>query len=513
MPSRVISPTISAVVSRAIATVSCANHKPMQQHLTIGLLSSDPGWEILLEQIGAIWEIIPPDADRSPARYSAIVANGKLSAAAANRLMEYLNHGGAVLAEGMELRNLAAAALRQRGALIEEPATQFQRVGEGYLTACGVAIGRLIMNTHARRQLLPTPVVRVLPSEILASTNKGFHRRGIHRQLALLHALRSLPFPTRWRFPGNAPTIFCYRIDSDHGTRQQIEQLHHLSQRYHVPITWFLHTEAHEGWIERFAEFEGDEIGVHCHRHRTFRGYRKNVENIRRAIALLGQQGISPRGFAAPNGFWNPGLADAVADCGFLYSSEFSLAYDDLPFHPWHDWRKEFGGVLQVPIHPVSPGNFRRVGATPGQMIQHYQQALASKVDSGEPIIFYDHPTHQQWGVTEAVFTEVCQRKIPAITMGSYAEWWIQRSKARVEASIENGVLSVQTHNGPKDLMLNLEHNLENRTLVAATATLPLDEIAWNRANHLPDKPPPTRGYNFKMLFHSVEDALTRLRQ
>lgn len=488
----------------------------LPQHLTIGLLSSNPGWGILLEQIGAIWEVIPANTEIAATQYSLVIANGAISnATIAERLIAYLEAGGSVLEEGNDLFNNVSGIVqrkgKQEGALLQP---RFFR--NGVILPIGREIGKQVVDTRPKRRLFPAPSA-VLPSEIVASVNKGEQRMLIHSLVSLLHSLRGLPFLTRWRFPNNAPTIFCYRIDSDYGTQAQIEQLHHLSQRYQLPITWFLHTQAHEGWLGRFAEFEGDELGVHCYRHRTFKGYRENLENIRHAIALLNQQGIAPRGFAAPNGFWNPGLADAVAECGFLYSSEFSLGYDDLPFPPWCGWRGELG-TLQVPIHPVSPGNFRRVGATTAQMIEHYQHTIALKLTAAEPIIFYDHPTHERWDVTEAIFEHVRQQHIPAMTMGEYAQWWLQRSNARVSASIYNDLLTVETqmlesHHPINDLWISVEYQHEKGALLPANVTVDLNSIHWDRVIYPPQEQQLVPKLNFKMLFHSVEDSLTRFRQ
>ncbi len=492
---------------------------PLAQHLTIGLLSHNPGWEILLEQIGAIWEVIPAAAQITPARYSVvIIAHGAaINAALSQQLVAYVQEGGSLLEEGRKLSNsIPRAGQMKRERLGSGLLTRFP-FRNGHILSLGMGVGRQITDTRAKRQLFAAPSA-ILPSEIVARQNKGKLRMLVHQLLSNLHSLHDLPFLTRWRFPNNAPTIFCYRIDSDHGTQPQIEQLHHLSQAYQLPLTWFLHTEAHQGWLGRFAQFEGDELGLHCHRHRTFKSYGENAENIRYALELLRQHGIAPRGFAAPNGFWNPGLAEAIARCQFLYSSEFSLGYDDLPFFPWLGWLGRFG-TLQVPIHPVSPGNFRRVGATTAQMIEHYETMLQIKLRAAEPVIFYHHPTHEQWGVTEAIFASVRHHNIPAMTMSQYAEWWTRRSKASVRATIQNGVLTVATQStddggdAPDDLQISIEHRGQKGALIPANATVRLDDIQWESEVY----PHPARqsvpNFNFKMLFHSVEDFLTRLRQ
>ena len=72
-----------------------------------------------------------------------------------------------------------------------------------------------------------------------------------------------------------------------------------------------------------------------------------------------------PVGFAAPHGRWNAGLDAVLDELGYLYSSDFQLGYDDLPFFPWREDR--FSSVLQVPIHPICEGLFLDAGVRSGR--------------------------------------------------------------------------------------------------------------------------------------------------
>ena len=90
----------------------------------------------------------------------------------------------------------------------------------------------------------------------------------------------------------------------------------------------------------------------HGHFHVIYRDPEANRRNLRRAHRVLAESGFEPVGFAAPHGRWNAGLDDVLEDLGYLYSSDFQLGYDDLPFFP--PWRGDrFSRVLQIPIHPV----------------------------------------------------------------------------------------------------------------------------------------------------------------
>ncbi len=62
---------------------------------------------------------------------------------------------------------------------------------------------------------------------------------------------------------------------------------------------------------------------------------------------MLRSAGIEPSGFVAPHGRFNRTLLIALEMLGVTHSSEFGLAYDELPFAVGS------GAVLQIPIHPV----------------------------------------------------------------------------------------------------------------------------------------------------------------
>jgi hypothetical protein len=56
--------------------------------------------------------------------------------------------------------------------------------------------------------------------------------------------------------------------------------------------------------------------------------------------------------YAAPRGMWNPELGAALEELGYLYSSDFGLEIDGLPFFPRVYTQRT--GVIQIPIHPFS---------------------------------------------------------------------------------------------------------------------------------------------------------------
>ncbi|MFO0910935.1 MAG: hypothetical protein U0794_21775 [Isosphaeraceae bacterium] len=129
----------------------------------------------------------------------------------------------------------------------------------------------------------------------------------------------------------------------------------------------------------------------HGHHHFVYRDAASNRRNLIRAHEVLCDSGFEPLGFAAPHGRWNVGLDQVIEELGYLYSSDFQLGYDDVPFFPWCGDR--FSRVLQVPIHPVCEGVFFEAGATRGRSIaEHLTQVVRARIESGEPAFVYGHP-------------------------------------------------------------------------------------------------------------------------
>ena len=151
---------------------------------------------------------------------------------------------------------------------------------------------------------------------------------------------------------------------------------------------------------------------------------------------------VRPQGFAAPYGIWNPGLAEAIDVSGFAYSSEFSYAFDTLPFYP------ESNGVrwkaLQVPVHPVCIGTMMRAGYPEISMREYFDRMVAVKTLRSEPLFFYHHPSHTHWDVVGHLFDSVDREGIGWCILADFARWWRLREAAGLEGSISGDQLSVE---------------------------------------------------------------------
>jgi len=285
-----------------------------------------------------------------------------------------------------------------------------------------------------------------LPSERVSMVSKGEIRYLIHRSLEYLHHARGLPFVHLWYYPGGKQSLFAFRVDTDSAPKDEIDDLYHISSDHRVPFTWYLDVKSHEDWLSHFGTFASQEIGVHCYVHKTFDGYEQNLKNITDAVRAMNETGLKPRGFSAPYGIWNPELARAVDDLGFLYTSEFSYLYDSLPIYPMTGeccWK-----ALQVPIHPICIGSMLRVGYKEKQMMDYFEQVVAWKVSRGEPLFFYHHPLHRCWAVVEGLLGLMNKMEIASTTLGDYARWWKNRETCVLKAEFGGDVIGIDLERG-----------------------------------------------------------------
>ncbi|KAB2926292.1 MAG: polysaccharide deacetylase family protein [Bacteroidetes bacterium] len=410
------------------------------------LLRHDAAWITLLQQTGVPWSVPDSDTALDPMEFSVIIANGTVRSA---DLTAYMHGGGAVLyttASGIAIdqrcnRRLAVHALfpgsvpnarfhsvldlHQRVMLFDEgtPAT-VDPIGRGYAGYLGIDVTALFADRSIVRRDFLADGER-LPNERVARATKEPVRRIVHSLLEELHHRRGVPFLHAWYFPGGARSLFTFRVDSDRGTKEQVEEIRTLSDRYGVPATWFLDVKSHEPWLRHFSEFGRQETAVHCYEHEIFPGAARNAANFARAAKAMRQAGMSPAGVTAPTGEWNENIGRAVEQCGFTYSSEFGYDYDALPSYPLISGAPS--AVLQLPIHPVCIGSMLRARMDDDAMFRYYLGVIDRKVAAAEPVCLYHHPTHRHNGVIERVFSYIQSLGLPMLSYRDYAGWWKAR--------------------------------------------------------------------------------------
>jgi len=305
--------------------------------------------------------------------------------------------------------------------------------------------------------------------------------------------------------------MFAFRVDTDRGTKEEVDALYELAQHHRVPVTWFVDARSQQDVFPLFHRMQNQEIGVHCFHHRVFDDYERNKENIERALEVFRMEKLHAKGFAAPYGKWNKGLCRAVKELGFEYSSEFSYDYDNFPSQPFFEDRLK--GVWQIPVHPICVGSLKRQGYNDARMIQYFEYILRQKLSSREPLIFYHHPKDEHHGVLEHIFTYVDSHRIPSMKFSEVLEWWLKRDRIAPQMAVEGTHLKIEGAAWPEDVFLRMTKGDGMEAFSPLRPDLHLDTMTWE------PKPKPTpwppdylrcRKFNYRIPLTRAVDLLRR---
>jgi hypothetical protein len=352
---------------------------------------------------------------------------------------------------------------------------------------------------------------RRLPFERVSLVSKGEIRALISNCLELLHHRRDLPYVHLWHFPEGAHSIFCFRIDTDYGTKEQMARLYSAVRKYRIPATWFVDVKSHEKSLHSYLEMRRQEIGIHCYAHQTFKDYEQNIQNIRRAQRVLQTVKLKVKGFAAPYGAWNEELGRAIADCGFEYSSEFSYDYDNLPSKPQ---LVKGRGVLQIPIHPICIGSLKRHGYNEQQMIGYFEKVVKRKLELNEPIIFYHHPRDEHYKVLSKLFQSIRHEKVMIETMSEWAQWWKKRLSVVPGFIFQKGNVYLQGIQSDGSLFVRITRSDGTQAVIPASKRIALDKVRWYRKPKewiMPDDYLRMRSFNYRIPLTHILDTVTNL--
>jgi len=262
----------------------------------------------------------------------------------------------------------------------------------------------------------------------------GRLRRQIERAGGIWLCVATYPFPYR--------SALNFRVDYDQYDPHDFDATLQSLSGWEDATSHFVNAAAYEFHADALARLRGLDVGSHGYHHHTYLSEAENLDNVRRGIDVLRTAGIEPQGFAAPHGRFNPGLAAALEELRVGHSSEFGLAYDDLPFFHGD------GNLLQVPVHPVCLGLFldaaergaaddpaARDRAAAGAA-EYFREIVQAKYRAGEPVFLYGHPTGRLGrypDVPRAVFDAADGfGAIWKTTMSRFARWWRARAGVRL---------------------------------------------------------------------------------
>jgi hypothetical protein len=302
-------------------------------------------------------------------------------------------------------------------------------------------------------------------------------------------------------FPHPYRSAFSFRADLDEPSPDDYFRYARARAPLDDCCTHFVSTDAYAQHPSVLRDLKDHDTQSHGHFHHVYRDAETNRLNLERAHRILVSFGFDPAGFAAPHGRWSPGLDDALEDFGYLYSSDFQLGYDDLPFFPRkHD---RFSRVLQIPVHPICEGLFLEAGITDGHLIgEHVAGAIAARLDHGELAIAYGHPERRLANLPEVL--QILARTVTSSTLTwrttftGLSRWWRWRAERRwLVLPREDHRLEIQFSEWDPEYALAIEiHRGDYSCSIPVTGprmTLGLEGLAFHRADGPQPLPPPPR--------------------
>lgn len=304
-----------------------------------------------------------------------------------------------------------------------------------------------LVDVHAQRHawqaggLTLTEDVARIDKRAVRSRALGWLRGEIEAAGGLWLRLAAYPFPYR--------SVFSFRLDYDEHDADDFDRTMAAVADHAGATSHFINASAYESQPEALARLRGLDVGSHGYWHHTYATEEDNLRNVGRGIDVLRAAGIEPSGFVAPHGRYYPELLAALERLGVKHSSEFGLAYDEMPFFP------PASDVLQIPIHPVCLGLFLDAAAgtsmPPQQAVEaagaYFADVMQRHYAAGDPILLYGHPD-RRIGRYPGLLRAVLQRTagysaLWRTTYTQLAAWWRFRGAVRLQAAVRGEEITV----------------------------------------------------------------------
>jgi hypothetical protein len=437
----------------------------------IGLLKKEFAWLQILEQEGILYQML----DSIPDQYDyPFIINRCLMQSELPQIQKLLNQGVCILTDMTNLKKIKpdlkytshknnyllndGTDIFNNITAIDYQYTGYDKIYEsdlnnGYIIAIPFNINQALLNIDNERKPFYYPS-RKFPNEITAQISKADIRKLVVNCIRKLYQKMNLSYCHLWYYPNQTKSAFAFRVDTDFGPESSLQATFDLADKTGIKFTYFVNTKAHPVLANNKRDFQ-----IHCYQHEVYKDYRQNYDNISKAKSILEKSGISPIGFVSPYGLWNENLHKAMEDNNIKYSSEFSLAYDDLPFFPVIENRQS--NVLQVPVHPICIGRLVHAGLSQDQCLDYYQKYFTKQRQANEPIFIYDHPHRiaQFPDIFDKILTQA--KQLPDIwltNMTEFYHWWQNRLSALQQSQwhIQQDQLHINTQNQTHKIFLHV---------------------------------------------------------
>lgn len=442
----------------------------MKRRIRIGYVGNSYSWEQLLEQLGADWKRLEPGDSVSVQDFSCVIVDRPLNRIESSSLNNYLDNGGAMIdADGSfcgypitsksfkeivpsgdeslfaHINNIPVygKARIHRSSAVLKGTIWFDTSVNRNLAFCGLPVSRLWSNFKTVHRMFGYSDAAIT-AERTAALQSHPYFEVVLSLLRILHDKSGLPFVHKWWHPEAHKQTATLRIDTDYGDFESIKIISNTAKGYDIPLTWFVHTEHHEPYLDKFIDLLSviDEIALHCYSHSEYKTSGQYLSDIKNGLKLLNEHGLEPLGYAAPYGNWSESFAESLQKFSFLYTSEFSYDFDSLPSV------SSSSGILQLPVHPVTIGSFRRFKSNPSDIQAYFRKIVRRKRLQNQPVHLYHHPldgSPKQW---QDFINFLKPDRYLVLTYSQWSEWWKKRSAVNLDIffDIEEGGLTVSNH-------------------------------------------------------------------
>ncbi len=436
--------------------------------MKIGLLKNEHGWIRILEQEKIQYELVK---FKNLNKYALLVINSIfLEREELDKIKNYVNNGGVILTNSLFLKNLDKSkkiskiyvkSLYAKNELfrnIDRINLQIfcykiknsnliykSKFGKGFIIALPFDLNKLMQDNRSKTLYLPSPYSPL--KENISLVSKGNLRRLIVNCLQYLHFFRGIPYTHLWYYPNNYDSIFAYRIDLDVLNRNEMNNIIEIIKNNRISFTWFLSVINNKNFENELMSLKRlkQDLQSHSYKHKVYDSFEENYENILQAKRFISRINKNQVGFAAPFGYWNHNLSKALEKLNYLYSSEFSLSYDDFPFYPLKS------NVLQIPIYPTCIGLMKQLLYSRKKMKNYFNYLIEMQYKKQMPLFFYDHP-NDGVGIYPDVLEYLLKKinkldNILITNLTEFAKFWKEREKIKFKINLSNNKLKIITIN------------------------------------------------------------------
>ncbi len=318
------------------------------------------------------------------------------------------------------------------------------------------------------------------PAEHVSTVSKGEVRKLVTNAIRYLFKRQRLYYVHKWYYPEGKRSAFTFRIDTDTPVIKEIMDCYRIAEKHKLRFTFFIFTWPIEEHLKKLRAMTNQEIAVHCYEHKAFRNPEKLFTNFDTARNQLRNAGFDIAGLAVPYGSWSKLIGEVTEELGFLYASDFSFSYDDLPSYPF--LQDGFSRVLQIPVHPISPASLLYVKNDYKSIKTYYAQLIQRKICSDDPIFLYGHSSviaHASH-ILEDIITMI--REAGSIWTGSYREfydWWKERERMNISHSVDGSAIRFAHVKGTEHQYAHIINPQGDEAIVDLKPSIKLQEVTF----------------------------------